>query len=216
MDSSVTRRGQPCWYRKPEVGLIAINDAFMLEASIHYLLKTHFRGESYYVDLIELFHEVSFQTEMGQLIDLITAPEDQVDLAKFSLNKLRLISASFWVLMVFLFFFFLGAIRHRLIVIYKTAFYSFYLPVALAMLVAKIPQSYPSPSPSSVYPAVIKPYEIALSILLEIGEYFQIQDDFLDYYIHPEKLGKVGTGDLLLTQRPFFCRGSSLFVCVFL
>lgn len=38
--------------------MIAINDAFMLEAAIYVLLKNHFRQESYYVDLLELFHEV--------------------------------------------------------------------------------------------------------------------------------------------------------------
>lgn len=58
MDASVTRRGQPCWYRNERVGLIAINDAFMLEAAIYWLLKKHFRSESYYIDIIELFHEV--------------------------------------------------------------------------------------------------------------------------------------------------------------
>jgi len=31
--------------------------------------------------------QVTFQTELGQLIDLITAPEDSVDLSKFSLEK---------------------------------------------------------------------------------------------------------------------------------
>jgi hypothetical protein len=31
--------------------------------------------------------KTTFQTELGQLIDLITAPEDQVDLSKFSLEK---------------------------------------------------------------------------------------------------------------------------------
>jgi len=75
----------------------------MLEAAIYHLLKKHFRQEPYYVDLLELFLEVSlptlqsvydeadrqttFQTEMGQLIDLLTAPEDHVDLSKFSLEK---------------------------------------------------------------------------------------------------------------------------------
>lgn len=37
---------------------IAINDSFMLEAAIYFLLKKHFRSEKYYVDLLELFHEV--------------------------------------------------------------------------------------------------------------------------------------------------------------
>ena len=58
MDQSITRRGQPCWYRKEGVGNIAINDAFMLESAIYFLLKKHFRKESYYVDLLELFHDV--------------------------------------------------------------------------------------------------------------------------------------------------------------
>ncbi len=59
MDASVTRRGQPCWYKNEKVGLIAINDAFMLEAAIYWLLKKHFRSEAYYIDIVELFHEVS-------------------------------------------------------------------------------------------------------------------------------------------------------------
>ncbi|KAJ4494160.1 farnesyl-diphosphate synthase [Lentinula lateritia] len=149
MDSSITRRGQPCWYRVPKIGLVAVNDAFMLEGAIYHLLKRHFKKEPYYVDLLELFHEISYQTEIGQLIDLITAPEDVVDLSKFSLQK------------------------HSMIVVYKTAFYSFYLPVALAMLLA--------------------PYEVAKSILIPLGEYFQIQDDFLDFAGVPAQIGKVGT-----------------------
>lgn len=59
MDASVTRRGQPCWFRIPHVGNIAINDAFLLETSIYFLLKKYFRTEPYYVDLLELFHDVS-------------------------------------------------------------------------------------------------------------------------------------------------------------
>jgi len=165
MDSSITRRGQPCWYRIPKIGLIAVNDAFMLESAIYYLLKVHFKKESYYVDLLELFHEVSYQTEMGQLIDLITAPEDEVDLSRFSLKK------------------------HSLIVIYKTAFYSFYLPVALAMLLCGIPTSYTVPSS----PKPTAPYDVAKDILIPLGEYFQIQDDFLDFSGVPAQIGKVGT-----------------------
>ena len=87
MDQSVTRRGQPCWFRVEGINLIAINDSFMLEGAIYYLLKKHFRSEPYYVHLLELFHDTTFQTEIGQLIDLITAPEDHVDLSKFSLAK---------------------------------------------------------------------------------------------------------------------------------
>lgn len=58
MDSSITRRGQPCWYRNEGVGFIAINDAFLLEAAIYWLLKKYFRADPSYVNLLELFHEV--------------------------------------------------------------------------------------------------------------------------------------------------------------
>jgi len=155
MDSSITRRGEPCWYRQPEVGMIAINDAFMLESSIFLILKKHFRSHPAYVDLIELFHEVTFQTELGQACDLLTAPEDHVDLDNFSMDK------------------------YTFIVIYKTAYYSFYLPVALALHYAGL--------------ASAKNLKQAEDILIPMGEYFQIQDDFLDNFADPGVLGKIGT-----------------------
>ncbi|KAF9444208.1 isoprenoid biosynthesis-related protein [Macrolepiota fuliginosa MF-IS2] len=166
MDTSITRRGHPCWYRKPEVGMIAINDSFMLSSAIYRLLKAYFKKETYYVDLLELFLETTWQTEIGQLIDLITAPEE-VNLSKFSLE------------------------RHSLIVIWKTAFYSFYLPVACAMHICGIPHT-PIPLIDSTDPPK-DPYDIAKSILLPLGEYFQVQDDYLDFSGTPEQIGKIGT-----------------------
>ncbi|KAJ7108472.1 farnesyl-diphosphate synthase [Mycena epipterygia] len=165
MDKSLTRRGQPCYYRVPGVGTISVNDAVLLEAAIYQLLKLHFRDEIYYVDLLELFHETTFQTATGQLLDLITAPEDSVDLSKISLQKFHLIA------------------------LYKTAYYSFYLPVALAMLMCEIPSTYHSKSTAQT----VHPYALARSILLPIGEYFQVQDDFLDFAGTPELIGKIGT-----------------------
>ncbi|CAM1508231.1 Fc.00g050790.m01.CDS01 [Cosmosporella sp. VM-42] len=155
MDSSITRRGAPCWYRQEGVGMVAINDAFMLEAAIYTLLKKYFKSHPAYVDLIELFHETTFQTEMGQLCDLLTAPEDKVDLDNFSMEK------------------------YSFIVIYKTAYYSFYLPVALALLQLNL--------------ATPKNLKQAEDILIPLGEYFQIQDDFLDNFGLPEHIGKIGT-----------------------
>ncbi|KAF2021421.1 terpenoid synthase [Aaosphaeria arxii CBS 175.79] len=155
MDSSKTRRGNPCWYLAPGVGMVAINDAFMLESSIYVLLKKHFRQEASYIDMVELFHEVTFQTELGQTCDLLTAPEDNVDLSNFSLEKFTFI------------------------VIFKTAYYSFYLPVALALHYTGA--------------ATPKNLQTALDILIPMGEYFQAQDDYLDAFADPEVLGKIGT-----------------------
>lgn len=155
MDKSKTRRGQPCWYLKKDVGNMAINDSFMLEGLIYVLLKRYFRNELYYVDLLDLFHEVTFQTELGQLLDLVTADENVVDLDKFSLEK------------------------HSFIVIFKTAYYSFYLPVALAMYMSGVCNE--------------QDLSQVRDILIPLGEYFQIQDDFLDCFGTPEQIGKVGT-----------------------
>ena len=135
--------------------MIAINDAFMLESSIYLILKKHFRSHPAYIDLIELFHEVTFQTELGQLCDLITAPEDDVNLNNFSMDK------------------------YTFIVIYKTAYYSFYLPVALALHYLQLA------TPSNL--------KQAHDILIPLGEYFQIQDDYLDAFGDPSVIGKIGT-----------------------
>ena len=58
MDASITRRGQPCWYRVDGVGLMAVNDALILEGAIFQMIRKHFRNEPFYVDLIDVMHEV--------------------------------------------------------------------------------------------------------------------------------------------------------------
>ncbi|KAI8928307.1 isoprenoid synthase domain-containing protein [Entophlyctis helioformis] len=145
MDGSITRRGSPCWYRQEGVGM----------SVIYQLLKKYFKKHAAYGDFLELFHEVTYQTELGQLMDLITAPEGDVDLSRFSIEK------------------------HAYIVEYKTAYYSFYLPIALAMRLAGITDE--------------SAYAQAQAVLLPLGEYFQVQDDFLDCYGTPEVIGKIGT-----------------------
>lgn len=156
MDDSVTRRGQPCWFRLPEVKLIAINDSFILESCVYKILKRYFGNEPYYLQLIDLFIEVTRQTELGQLMDLTSQPlGGPIDLNRFTFE------------------------RYISIVKYKTAFYSFYLPVALGMIVSGLKDP--------------KLYQAAREILLIMGEYFQIQDDVLDCYGTPEVIGKIGT-----------------------
>ncbi|KUF87498.1 Peroxiredoxin-2 [Phytophthora nicotianae] len=151
MDESITRRGQPCWYRKPNVKMIAINDAFLLEAFVFQILKKHFRSEPYYLDLVETFHDVVFHTEIGQLLDLTSQPLDgEVDLDRFTVE------------------------RYRQIVINKTAYYTFYLSAACAMFLNGVVDE--------------ASHNLAKKICVRIGEYFQIQDDFLDCYGDEKKL----------------------------
>uniref|UniRef100_A0A1A9WS63 Farnesyl pyrophosphate synthase n=1 Tax=Glossina brevipalpis TaxID=37001 RepID=A0A1A9WS63_9MUSC len=42
MDNSTTRRGQTCWHKLDNVGLVAFNDSIMLESSVYVLLKKYF------------------------------------------------------------------------------------------------------------------------------------------------------------------------------
>eukprot|EP00299_Pterocystis_sp_00344_P013769 c6781_g1_i1.p1 GENE.c6781_g1_i1~~c6781_g1_i1.p1 ORF type:complete len:388 (+),score=92.22 c6781_g1_i1:53-1165(+) len=157
MDKSITRRGAPCWYKLAEVTQAnAINDSLMLEILIYRILRHHFSQEQYYLQLIELFHDTTFQTEIGQHLDTNSTPFDSgMDLNRFTLS------------------------RYQAIVKYKTAFYSFYLSCALAMVLAGETDT--------------SRFATAQRICLELGEYFQVQDDYLDCYGDPQLIGKIGT-----------------------
>lgn len=157
MDASITRRGQPCWYKKEEIGVIAINDALILLTQFEILLHKFFNNSPVFAALHAVLIETVYQTEMGQNLDLSTQPpnKDLVNLEVYTEE------------------------RHALIVKYKTAFYSFYAPIALGFMAAGIL--------SKEQLAVTK------SICLKMGRYFQIQDDYLDVYGDPEVIGKVGT-----------------------
>ena len=155
MDESVTRRGQPCWYKQGDVKMNAINDGLVLECQIYSMLKRHCKSLPCYADLLDLFHEVTHQTASGQLIDLITAPIGVVDLSKYTEEA------------------------YMRIVTYKTAFYTFYLPAASAMHLSGITD-----------PAASRQGERHLH---QAGQFFQIQDDYLDCYGDPAVIGKIGT-----------------------
>uniref|UniRef100_A0ACD5VGZ2 Uncharacterized protein n=1 Tax=Avena sativa TaxID=4498 RepID=A0ACD5VGZ2_AVESA len=154
MDNSQTRRGKPCWYTLSKVGLIAINDGLVLRSQISRIFKRYFHGKTYYVDLLDLFNEVEFKTTSGELLDQITTNEGKKDLSKYTTDN------------------------YRRIVEYKTAYYSFYLPVACALLLSGWN---------------LDDYVQTKEILVEMGVYFQIQDDFLDCFGDPEVMGKIGT-----------------------
>ncbi|XP_065862735.1 farnesyl pyrophosphate synthase-like [Euphorbia lathyris] len=154
MDNSHTRRGQPCWYRLPKVGLIAINDGILLPNQVRRILKMYFREKSYYMNLLDLFNEVEFQTVCGEMIDLISTHEGEKDLANYSLS-----------------------LYHR-IAEYKSAYYSIYLPVACALIMAG---------------ENLENHIEVKKILVDMTIYFQVQDDYQDCFGDPKVTGKVGT-----------------------
>lgn len=72
-----------------------------------------------------------------------------------------------------------NARRYIDIVTYKTAYYSFFLPIACALHLAGVTDG--------------AAFDSAKAILVKMGTYFQIQDDYLDAFADAEVLGKIGT-----------------------
>ncbi len=157
MDQSLERRGVPCWYRVDDVRLGACNDFIMLESQLFRLLKFYFKGEpELYYKLLDLFQLVTYQTEMGQLYDTRSqlVNRKETDISRFTMD------------------------RYKTIVKFKTAYYTYYLPVAAGLLLSGFTD--------------LESYTQSKELCLAIGEYFQIQDDYLDCYGRPEVLGKIG------------------------
>lgn len=159
MDGSETRRGKTAWYKHENLGMSAFNDSILLETCLYTLLENHFKDKPYYHDLVQEFRTVTRYTAMGQSLDLLTSnektPEGKKNLDAFDMS------------------------RYSSIVRMKTSYYSFYLPVVLAMKMAQIDNP--------------ELYRQAKTILLEMGHFFQVQDDYLDVFGDPKITGKIGT-----------------------
>ncbi|KAK0484224.1 hypothetical protein EDD18DRAFT_1361784 [Armillaria luteobubalina] len=112
----------------------------MLEAAIHFLPKKHFRGESYYTDILEPFGDDVQDRDRASHI--------------FTYCDLQ------------------------------TAYYSFYLPVALAVYMFRVCQSYPSGTQT------IEPYNLPKYILVPVDEYSQIQNDCSTFLSHLSRSGR--------------------------
>ncbi|XP_017038852.1 farnesyl pyrophosphate synthase [Drosophila ficusphila] len=152
MDNSTTRRGQPCWHKVENVGMTAINDALMIENAMYAILKKHFSHLDCYVALMELFHEITYITTCGQSLDQLNSNRC---VSKFTMEN------------------------YKAIVENKTAYYTFYLPFAIALHLAGYKDA--------------EAFRQSKTILLEMGNFFQVQDDFLDCFGNPEVTGKIGT-----------------------
>ncbi|KAJ0174162.1 hypothetical protein K1T71_010308 [Dendrolimus kikuchii] len=155
MDSSSTRRGNVCWYRRPDVGLsCAINDSILVYNNIFEILKTHFRNTPNYIDIFHLITKVMCLTAAGQHLDFITAKSPKV-YSTFTIN------------------------RYNAIVKYKTAYYTYNLPVNLGLLLT-----------SNMEREMLEPVN---DICIKLGTLFQMQDDYIDCYGDETVTGKLGT-----------------------
>lgn len=142
----------PAWHTVAGVGLSATNDSIMLENAVYILLKKYFRKHPNYVPMVELFHDMTLKTTMGLCLDTHCRRDGRPHLQAFTMD------------------------RYKAIAKYKTGYYTFKLPVGLAMYLAGIHEP--------------EYHRQAKHILLEIGHMLQVQNDFLDCYGNPEVVGK--------------------------
>ncbi|EUB59369.1 Farnesyl pyrophosphate synthase [Echinococcus granulosus] len=177
IDGSFMRRGQISWgllQQREGHGLIGINDGLHLYISVQQLLMAgfHSRPHPRCLEILKLFGDCANSTCFGQALDILSSGQLQstdsngmlsCEKPNSNYDCLRDATVS----------------RFASIAKWKTSYYSFVLPVAAGMLLADVK--------SDVL------FSNAESILLKIGEYFQMQDDFLDVYGDEKVTGKVGT-----------------------
>ncbi|CAG2167130.1 unnamed protein product [Oppiella nova] len=156
MDQSSTRRGRPCWYKQDDVGLQALNDGVILKNECFHTLKLFFGHKKSYLNIMETFHEMMRYTTYGQHMDMASNCNNTGP-------RFDLFTKS----------------RYETIVKYKTSYYTFVLPVRLAMYL------FGMESKSA--------HRQAEELLLKIGYLFQIQDDFIDCFGDPTVTGKQGS-----------------------
>jgi farnesyl diphosphate synthase len=109
MDKGETRRGQPCWYKCPGVGIAnAINDGLLLEQILYELVEFNEYTKPYALQAQRIIRNAATRTVLGQHLD--THPPTSP--LEFTRDQ--------W----------LSVVR------FKTAFYTFVLPCELGILVS--------------------------------------------------------------------------------
>ena len=46
------------FFKQSGVGLVTIDDSFLIEGTIYHILKMYFKSEPYYMSIVDLFHEI--------------------------------------------------------------------------------------------------------------------------------------------------------------
>ncbi|XP_069688512.1 farnesyl pyrophosphate synthase-like [Periplaneta americana] len=158
MDGSTMRNNKLCWYNVNNIGATAANDATLVNYAVYQILKKYFHDKPYYLDTIELFHDITLKAILGQVLDVNAAAKGAGEVSNLNTYTME---------------------RYRAIVKYKSCYLACCFPFTLAM-----------------YMAGLKNEELLRqgnNILMEIGQFAQVQDDYLDCFGDPAVTGKIGT-----------------------
>eukprot|EP00471_Norrisiella_sphaerica_P008402 CAMPEP_0184496956 /NCGR_PEP_ID=MMETSP0113_2-20130426/35331_1 /TAXON_ID=91329 /ORGANISM="Norrisiella sphaerica, Strain BC52" /LENGTH=454 /DNA_ID=CAMNT_0026883845 /DNA_START=27 /DNA_END=1391 /DNA_ORIENTATION=+ len=198
MDESHTRRGKACWHKVDRVH--AYNDVFKLEHFAFYVLKRHLEKEEFNA-VQDVFRGVILKTTFGQGLDLEYSRLIKHLAVNWDETAVRQA---------------LSMESYDKIVAHKTSYYTFNLPLAAALCLAggddamkeaksdiegqgrgkgggEGEKNETSVRRRTRGGAHLCPSDWISQIGLELGRYFQVQDDFLDVYGDPKKTGKIGT-----------------------
>lgn len=167
MDGSVTRRGKPCWYQHKGVSTaVAINDGLIILAWCTRMIEELLWWHPNKNVFFQIIHKTDFLTTIGQLYDTTSV----YDSAKLNPEEECPATTDFKEFTLH---------TYNRIVKYKTAYYTYHAPMILGLSVTNQLQS--------VCPDLVE------KLAVTMGEYFQVQDDFLDCFGDPAHIGKIGT-----------------------
>jgi farnesyl diphosphate synthase len=167
MDGSLTRRGKPCWYKMKGVSTaVAINDGLVILAWCTRMIEILLWWHPNKAVFFSAIHKTDFLTTIGQLYDTTSV----YDSAKLIPDQECPNTTDFKEFTLH---------TYNRIVKYKTAFYTYHCPMILGLSVTN--------QLESVNAALVE------KLAVTMGEYFQVQDDFLDCFGDPAHIGKIGT-----------------------
>ncbi|EPB79000.1 polyprenyl synthetase [Ancylostoma ceylanicum] len=115
MDGAETRRGKPCWYKVPGVGLGAVNDALLLDVFVEDIIRELYPGHPQVERLCDAYRKSKRITLLGQLLDTASVGD---------------VNAFTWD-------------RYEQLVAFKTSHYSYFHPMEMAMLVSDRLDNHP-------------------------------------------------------------------------
>ncbi|XP_035435535.2 uncharacterized protein LOC118266242 isoform X1 [Spodoptera frugiperda] len=155
MDGGKVRHGKPSWHLHRSVSVYAVNDAMMIQQAMRDVLDVYFRNSPIYNDLISYFNEAIYRATMGEHLDLCSNYNKEID-------NMEIFNVS----------------RVDDIAINKSSFYTFKLPIFVALFLVNNGQNM----------ATTELHQFCI----ELGRLMQVQDDYMDAYGCVTVTGKNG------------------------
>ncbi|KAH9632603.1 hypothetical protein HF086_001846 [Spodoptera exigua] len=155
LDGGTVRHGKPSWHLRRSNSTHAFTDSMLIHHAMMDVIEMHFGNSPFYNNLTNYFHEGAYRAVIAEHMDLCSGYNKDMDnIEIFTMNHLRDIA------------------------IYKSAYYSFKLPLFAALLLVKDGKNLATPE--------------LHDFCMELGILMQAQDDYLDAFGNETITGKNG------------------------